>query len=255
MARQKKKKFAVVQERENVIEPGKPIFQTIKGNWRSFFGNENPIVLELACGRGEYTVGLAENIPGKNFIGIDIKGDRIWKGSGIAEEKSLKNAAFLRTHISHLHHFFEESEVAEIWIIHPDPRPRKKDAKRRLTHPRFLNLYRHILAAGGTIRLKTDNRPLFDYTLEVLDEEPIENLQSTTDLYKSSLYQEHFGIVTRYETKFHEAGHSINYLRFNYSPAKQKDIPPIDFQLPEKVILKYTDPDHVDNAKRAKQAE
>lgn len=252
MARYKQAKFTAIHERENVIEPSKELFKSIKGNWHSFFGNNNGIVLELACGRGEYSVGLAEHYPHLNFIGVDVKGERIWKGSGIAMEKKLRNVAFLRAHISHLAHFFSDSEVSEIWIIHPDPRPKTKDIKRRLTHPRFLSLYRHVLKSGGLIRFKTDNRPLFDYTLGVLETEPIENLTFTTDLYQSSLQAEHHGIVTRYESMFTQEGHTINYLRFNYLAAEQKNIVLAENELPEKVMLKYTDPLYAENQKKAK---
>lgn len=217
MARQKLKRFEQNAQASNVLEEGKDLFKTIKGNWHSkYFQNQHPIVLELACGRGEYTVGLATQYPDKNFIGIDIKGARIWKGSTLAIENNLQNVAFLRTHIQNLDFFFAESEVSEIWLIHPDPRPRDKDEKRRLTSPRFLNLYRSFLAPNAMIHLKTDSELLFDYTLEVLQDYKIDNLLYTKDLYNSELNQLHFGITTTYEKKFNDKGFKINYLQFKF---------------------------------------
>jgi tRNA (guanine-N7-)-methyltransferase len=217
MARQKLKRFDHNANAHNVLEEGKELFKNIKGNWHnSYFKNQNPIVLELACGRGEYTTGLAMHYSDKNFIGIDIKGARIWKGSTVAIENNLQNVAFLRTHIQNLDFFFAPNEVAEIWLIHPDPRPRDKDEKRRLTSPRFLNLYRSFLTPQGKIHLKTDSEPLFDFTLEVLKDYKIDNLLFTKDLYNSELNELHFGITTTYEKKFSDKGFKINYLQFNF---------------------------------------
>ncbi len=221
MARSKMFRFGQNQETDNVLEPPKPLFDTIKGNWHElYFKNRNPIVIELACGRGEYTTGLAAVYPNKNFIGIDIKGDRLWKGSQIAIEKGLTNVAFLRTHIQNLHDFFAENEVDEIWIIHPDPRPKPRDARRRLTSPRFLNEYRNIIKPNALIHLKTDSEILFDYSVELLQSElmnPIvKNLTFTKDLYNSPLLAEHYDIHTKYETLAIQRGLTINYLRFNF---------------------------------------
>jgi len=213
VARQKLYKFAANAKAKNVLEAGKPLFETIKGNWHTFFENSSPIVLELACGRGEYTTGLAQVYPDKNFIGIDIKGDRIWKGSTFAQENNLQNVAFLRTLIHDLEKFFAEDEVSEIWLVHPDPRPKKKDAKRRLTHPRFLDSYRKIVKNEGMLHLKTDNTGLYEYSLEVLKTQKIENLVQTADLYESPLYDLHHGITTRYEKQFTKEGHKIKYLQ------------------------------------------
>ncbi|MEO1054914.1 MAG: tRNA (guanosine(46)-N7)-methyltransferase TrmB [Bacteroidota bacterium] len=205
--------------RDNVLEPGKEIYEKIKGKWRSdYFENEQPIVLELACGRGEYTVGLGRLFPDRNHIGIDLKGDRIWKGSGIAIEEGLSNIAFLRTHILELESFFDEGEVDEIWLTFPDPRPRKRDIKRRLTYPKYLDIYKKILKQDGLFRFKTDNTPLFEYTLEVLSErKDILDLHSTFDLYHSEYLEECHGIRTRYEQKFNDQGHDIKYLRFKFA--------------------------------------
>lgn len=217
MSRQKLKKFAEIRERDQIVEAGKPFYENCKGNWgKDFFKNDNPIVLELACGRGEYTTGLAEVYPDKNFIGIDLKGDRIWYGSNIAMEKGLDNVGFLRCQIQNLEQFFAENEVSEIWIVHPDPRPRKKDAKRRLTHPRFLEIYHRIIKAGGVVKFKTDSRPLFDYTVETLVKEKVKLQAVTFDLYESDYLHEHHSIVTRYERKFTAQGHKVHYLRFKF---------------------------------------
>lgn len=219
MGRNKTQKFADNDARENVIQQGKEIYQKIKGNWNKLqFKNNNPIVVELACGRGEYTIGLAENIPDMNFIGVDIKGARIWKGSGIAIEKDLKNASFLRTHIQNLEDFFNEDEISELWIIHPDPRPKDSDERRRLTNNRFLDMYKKLVKPGGTIRLKTDNTGLFEYTIDALiQRSDIEIIDKTEDLYNDMvLLKEHFGIKTRYELEFSSQGHKIKYVKFQF---------------------------------------
>jgi tRNA (guanine-N7-)-methyltransferase len=146
MGRKKQFRFDDLIYRENVLEAGKELYNQLKGSWhRSYFKNNNPITLELACGRGEYTTGLASVYPDRNFIGVDMKGDRLWMGSTVSLENSLMNTAFLRTHILDLDQFFELNEVDEIWIVFPDPRPRDRDEKRRLTNPRYLDLYKKIL--------------------------------------------------------------------------------------------------------------
>ena len=218
MARKKERRFSQVEASDLVVQPGKDLFERTKGQWRSQqFGNDNPIVLELACGRGEYTVGLAGHYPDRNFIGVDIKGDRIWKGCMYAQEHNLKNVAFLRCVIQNLHDHFEADEVDEIWIVHPDPRPKNYDAKRRLTFPRFLNMYKTLLAKDGWVRLKTDDIDLFDWSLETIQEFGCRDLTYTKDLYSSPLWEEHHGIVTRYEKMFHEGeGRKINYLKFRF---------------------------------------
>lgn len=215
-----KNKLARFKENEEnplVIQAGKPFFESCKGKWRSdFFKNDNPICLELACGRGEYSVGLGRLFPDRNYIGIDIKGARLWKGASIALHEGLKNVAFLRTFIHDLDKFFAPDEVDEIWLIHPDPRPRKRDIRRRLTNPRFLDIYRRIMKADGWVKLKTDSALLYEYTLEVLSQYPIRDLEHTDDLYNSPLYAEHYGICTRYEEEFTAQGHKIHYLKFRF---------------------------------------
>ncbi len=217
MGKNKLVKYELNKNSDNVFEEEKPFYSACKGNWgKDFFKNDNPIILELACGNGEYTTGLAEIFPEKNFIGIDIKGARLAAGSKIAQQKNLQNVAFLRTYIQNLEDFFEKNEISEIWIVQPDPRPRGRDTHRRLTHPRFLGIYKNICKENGIIRFKTDNPPLFEYTLEVLATEKIKNLVSTTDLYSSELEKEHFGIKTKYEIAFAKKGFTTNYLRFQF---------------------------------------
>ncbi|MCU0354588.1 MAG: tRNA (guanosine(46)-N7)-methyltransferase TrmB [Cytophagales bacterium] len=218
MSRRKLLRFEENKFRENIVEPGKPFFDAAKGRWHeAFFRNPNLITLELACGRGEYTTGLAAVYPDRNFIGVDIKGDRLWRGSTAALEAGLANAAFLRTPIDFLERHFAEGEVGEIWIVHPDPRPRKSDDKRRLTHPRYLEMYKKLLRPGGLVHLKTDSPLLFEYTMEVLQQTPVTDLQYTTDLYHSDLLPLHHGIRTHYERIFTGKGFTVNYLQFRFA--------------------------------------
>lgn len=217
MPRKKLIRFQENTEKQNLLEPGKPLYDAIKGNWnKEYFHNTNPIVVELACGRGEYTTGLAVQIPSKNFIGVDVKGDRLWKGSVIAESQGLKHVAFLRTQVELLDNFFVPGEVAEIWITFPDPRPKERDEKRRLTYPRFLEMYKRVLVPGGLVHLKTDNKDLFDYSLETIKTFGARDLNYTYDLYHSDLFTFHYGIKTRYEQKYTAEGVSINYLQFKF---------------------------------------
>lgn len=219
MGRSKLEKFATIADRDNVVQDGDEKYGQLKGKWRSEqFGNNNPIVLEIGCGRGEYTVGMARLHPEKNYIGIDIKGNRIWKGSTLAVEEGLENVAFLRTFIESITDHFAEGEVDEIWITFPDPRPKDRDTKRRLTSPRFQELYSYLLKHDGIIHLKTDNGPLFDYTLEVLQERKIKHLVSTHDLYNSDLQEHTMGIYTTYEKRYLAEGIPIKYLQ--YKPVK-----------------------------------
>jgi tRNA (guanine-N7-)-methyltransferase len=214
--RKKIKRFQDNAQRNNVIEPGKDSYQSIKGDWREdYFHNDHDIILELGCGNGEYTINLAHLFPSKNCIGVDLKGARLWKGSTLAINHQLTNVAFLRTPIEQINNFFEEGEVAEIYIPFPDPRPRQRDTNKRLTSPSFLDVYRRILKPGGLIHLKTDNEQLFLYTLEVLQQQlDIYELVYTNDLYQSHLLSEHYDIQTKYEAKFISQGLTIKYIRF-----------------------------------------
>ena len=197
-----------------MIEAGKPLYKTIRGHWRDeYFKNDHPIVLELACGKGEYTIGLAQAYPELNFIGVDIKGERIARGAQMAQTLGLTNAAFLRTDINFLNEFFAPAEVNEIWIVFPDPQPRPKQEKHRLTHPRFLVLYKSLLVENGMLHLKTDNPELFAYSLDKVREEKFTDIQFTKDLYNSQLYNIHLGIETKYERMFFEKGFTIHYLQ------------------------------------------
>lgn len=214
----KLKRFEIIAARENVIEPGKELFNTIKGKWNKvYFKNNQPITIELACGRGEYTVGLAKHFPNGNFIGIDKKGDRIWKGSTWAVEDQLANVGFLRTGILFIESFFELGEVNEIWLTFPDPLPRKRDAERRLSSRVYIDMYKKILHPAGYFRFKTDNTDLFNFTLDELSlRTDIEDYQFTHDLYTSTLRAECFDIKTKYEEIFAAQGETIKYLRFRF---------------------------------------
>jgi len=220
--KRKMERFRVVEERSNVIEPTKEIYNQIKGKWHdSHFRNNKPITLELACGRGEYTIGLARIFPERNYIGVDIKGERIWKGSTIAVEENLVNVAFLRTPILYIECFFAPDEVDEIWITFPDPRPKKRDIKRRLTNSRYLDLYKKMIKSGGYVRFKTDNTDLFNYSIEeIQSRSDIEDFEFTHDLYESNLRQECFDIKTKYEQMFASQGEKIKYLRFRFTEGK-----------------------------------
>ncbi len=218
MARQKLARFEHNAAVHNVIEPGKEIFETVKQHWNEvFFKNNQPIVVELACGRGEYTTGLAKEYPDKNFIGIDIKGARIWKGSSVAIENNLQNVAFYRAPIDFIENYFAENELDEIWLTFPDPRPRDRDEKRRLCNVRYIEAYKKLLKPGGIFNFKTDNRALFDYGLDVVKSSSPQELIFTHDLYNSEYQQYHFGIETTYERIFKKLGNNINYLRCSFN--------------------------------------
>lgn len=218
MGRNKLKRFKQNEINRNVVQQGKDIFTKIKGNWnKEQFKNDQPLVVELACGRGEFTVGMAREITDQNFIGVDVKGSRIWKGSITAIEEELDNVAFLRSQIEVLDGFFEEGEISELWITFPDPRPKEGEEKKRLTSPRFLDIYKLLIKKGGVVHLKTDNTELFNYTLTVLENRgDVNNLEFTHDFYTSAYKDDHFGIQTRYETMFSEQGENIKYLKFQF---------------------------------------
>jgi len=187
----------------------------LKGNWRKdFFKNDNPIVLELACGKGEYAVGLAQRYPHKNFIGIDIKGARIWQGLVNAKELGLTNVAFIRTRIDQIAYYFEKEELDEIWITFPDPQPRRIKEKKRLTSPQFLARYKPLLKENHTIHLKTDNIIFYDYTMDVIKEDNHELLYENEDVYHSELDNEVTQIQTFYEKIWLANGVKIKYLEF-----------------------------------------
>jgi tRNA (guanine-N7-)-methyltransferase len=189
----------------------------LKGKWRSdYFNNTHPLIVELGCGKGEYTVGLGENNPEKNYIGVDIKGNRIWVGAKQAIEKNLLNVGFLRTRIDFIDHCFSENEVDEIWITFPDPQPQKPRARQRLTNKIFIDRYKKFLKAGGLLHLKTDSTSFYEYTLEVIAENNYQIVWHTNDLYKNcpSDRQELINIKTHYEQLFTEKGEDIKYICF-----------------------------------------
>ncbi len=218
--RKKLQRFADNAQRRNIIEPGKASYAHLKGKWRTdYFNNQNDLVVELGCGKGAYTLGLAQRFPHKNFVGVDIKGARLWVGSSYALAHELHQVAFLRTQIEQLNQCFAPREASELYIPFPDPRPRTRDEKRRLTSPRFLALYRQLLQPGGFVHLKTDNTALFAYTLAVLRTQAISSLVYTEDLYQSEWLAAHYGIQTDYEQQFLAQGTSIKYLRFSFATA------------------------------------
>lgn len=189
----------------------------LKGKWRSeYFKNDHPIVLELGCGKGEYTVGLAQNNPGKNYIGVDIKGNRIWTGAKQAIEQNLHNVGFLRTRIDFIDHCFAENEVDEIWITFPDPQPQSTRERKRLTHNMFTNRYKKFLKPNGLVHLKTDSTSFYEYTLEVIAENKFPLVWHTNNLYQNCPTDRHelIQIKTYYEKMFTEKGEDIKYICF-----------------------------------------
>ncbi len=184
-----------------------------KGQWhQEVFKNENPIVLEVGCGKGEYTTGLAERFPAKNFIGIDIKGARMWTGGKTMVEKNLRNVAFVRTRIEFIENVFGKDEIDEIWITFPDPQPKKE--RHRLTHPRFLKKYRSFSKPGVHIHLKTDSRELHEYTKDVIEKLQLPLLEQSTDIYAGGFEGPLTEIKTHYEKMFTRKGKTITYLHF-----------------------------------------
>lgn len=198
------------------------------GNWATWFGNDNPVILELGCGKGEYTVGLAERFPDKNFIGVDIKGARMWTGARLSLEKGLKNAAFLRTNIEMIHHFFNTDEVSEIWLTFPDPQMKK--VTKRLTATNFMKTYRKIVKPDGLIHLKTDSNFMFTYTCEMvkLNKLPVEF--QTHDLYATDNTSQVPDIKTYYEQQWLSRGISIKYIRFNLTRKESWEEPSIEIE-------------------------
>jgi tRNA (guanine-N7-)-methyltransferase len=190
----------------------------LKGRWqKEIFNNNHPLVLELGCGKGEYTVNLARHDQVRNYIGVDIKGARIWRGAKTALEENIRNAAFLRTRIEFIESFFAPGEVSEIWVTFPDPQLKTRRTKKRLTSPGFLQKYRNIMIPGGIIHLKTDSAELYKYTLRVLSVNNLEILSATSDLYGNNSTDPALFIRTYYESLFLEQGKKITYIRFRLS--------------------------------------
>lgn len=195
---------------------------SLKGKWsREVFGNEQDLVLELGCGKGEYTVGLARSNPDRNFMGLDIKGARIWTGAKTVQQEKLNNVAFLRTRIDFINSFFARDEVDEIWITFPDPQGKRRRQKKRLPGAHFLNKYRSFLKDGGLIHLKTDNRQLYEDTLELVHFNGLPLEQSSEDIYSEGWTDEVVNIQTYYEQRFLSEGLQINYLRFRLPARKE----------------------------------
>lgn len=209
MAQKKLYRFAQIKSFANVLENP----ENMQGNWNNFFKNEQPLVLELACGRGEYTVALAQLEPSNNFIGVDIKGNRMYLGAKQALEKGLSNAGFLRTQIEKINDFFAPAEVADIWITFPDPHLRTSRAKKRLTHPRFLRLYQKILNPHGSIRLKTDSPKLYEFTKRVIEKYNLTLIEDCNDVHKKSSL-ESLKIKTHYESLDIAQSKKVFYLQF-----------------------------------------
>ena len=223
MGQQKLKRFAEFAEMNKCFDF--PFH--LKGKWQTqVFKNQNPIILELACGKGEYTVNLSQQDLNTNFIGIDIKSNRMWKGAKIAQTENLQNSAFVRMTVQKLNEVFEKNEVSEIWITFPDPFPKERHEKNRLTHPEFLAVYKKVLKVNSPIHFKTDDDNLFDYTLETLDQLNIKPTEIIRNVHHDTHdYDNLRNITTHYEKLFSERGRTIKYCKFyldnlNISPNK-----------------------------------
>ena len=218
MAQKKLKRFADIKTFENVLEYPKDM----QGKWNAFFNNDHPLILELACGRGEYAVGLAKLFPQQNFIGVDVKGNRMYIGAKKSIEQQISNIAFLRTQIEMLPEYFANEEVDEIWITFPDPQLRISKAKKRLTHPRFLRLYNQVLKQGAPIHLKTDSPALFRFTKRVIELYGLNLLEESNNVYAGEAKEE-LKIKTHYESLDIAQSKKIHYLKFTL-PALITDI-------------------------------
>lgn len=223
MGKDKLRRYAAIKAFENVyssknhsdalVVTHKGEDWDIRGKWQEHFENKNPLVLELACGKGHYARGLGQMHSNSNFVGIDLKGNRIWKGASEALENDEKNVAFLRARIEHLERYFAPQEVDEIWITFPDPQYKK--AKKRLTAIRFLNIYKNILKKDGLVHLKTDSEELYLYTMEVLQEHKVNIIYNNADIYAGELYQPELAIKTYYEKMHLAANKKITYICFS----------------------------------------
>jgi tRNA (guanine-N7-)-methyltransferase len=218
MTKRKLQRFADNETFPNVFQPKlvhPPVEHEMKGKWNErFFKNNQPIILELGCGRGEYTVNLATMFPKNNYIGIDFKGARLWRGAKTALENQMNHVGFLRIQIQNIENYFAPDEVSEVWITFPDPQPQTSRERKRLTSPRFLSMYKNILKDRGIIHLKTDNPGFYEYTMGVIMENNFTLLASTSDLYHSNLHDDVLNIKTTYEKIFLDQGAKICYLKF-----------------------------------------
>lgn len=237
MGKDKLRRFRENRSFDCFLQPGfDEVFRCdnpIKGRWNSdFFHNDNPIVLELGCGKGEYTVALAQSDPARNYIGIDIKGARMWRGAKTATERQMKNVGFVRTRIEFITSLFAEGEVAEIWITFPDPQLKARRAGKRLTSPQFLEQYARLLRREGWINLKTDSKHLYAYTGEVIRRHSLPCEVSNPDIYGSGYADEVLSVKTAYERQFLGMGLPITYTRF--SLGGQRDFPGFEWEEDEK---------------------
>lgn len=211
MGQKKLQRFAEIKGFSNVLE-----YPTnMKGQWSSFFHNTNPVTLELACGKGEYAVGLGKLHPEINYIGLDIKGNRMWVGAKTALAEGLHNVAFIRTQIEKITEYFAKGEVSDIWITFPDPQLRVSKAKKRLTHPRFLRLYQSILKTNGVIHLKTDSPDLYNFTRQVINLFNLKLLEDIDNVYGCNNVSEDLAIKTHYERLDIAAANRVHYLKFS----------------------------------------
>jgi tRNA (guanine-N7-)-methyltransferase len=244
MGQKKLERFEAIKSFRNVLQYP----EGMRGQWRIFFGNSNSIQLELGCGKGEYTVELARRHPERNFIGVDLKGNRIYVGARKCLEENIQNAAFLRTHIDKIRDYFEPEEVAEIWITFPDPQLRRSRAKKRLTHPRFLRLYQQILKEKGLIHLKTDSTDLYQFTLLVIDMYGLVLHENCEDVYAPDNIMEELRIKTYYEGLDIAGNRKIHYISFSFP---SKPLPELDVILHQR--LKEDQTEHQCFATRGKE--
>lgn len=217
MSQKKLERFTEIKIFKNVLEYP----ENMAGQWSSFFGNQHPLTLELACGKGEYALGLGRLYPERNFLGVDVKGNRIWRGAKTALDEDLQNVAFLRTQIDRISEFFAANEVAEIWITFPDPQLRVSKMKQRLTHPKFLRLYQQILTKQGCLHLKTDSPDLFQFTKDVIDFYNLKLLEQSENIYSQENLLKELAIKTHYEQLDIAGTNKVYYLRFELD----KEIP------------------------------
>lgn len=223
MGQKKLIRFAELETFSNVLQHP----EGMAGNWKNYFKNNHPIILELACGKGEYAVGLAQIHPDKNFIGVDLKGNRIWVGAKKAFQQNLHNVAFLRIQIDKIAEFFGKEEVEEIWITFPDPQLRLSKSKKRLTHPKFLRFYQHILKPGGKIHLKTDSPDLYQFTKRVIGLYDIILLKDSDNVYSQETVEAELKIKTHYESLDIAGSNRIHYISFSLPqnlPGKEMDV-------------------------------
>jgi len=227
MGQKKLIRFAAILTFPNVLQYP----EGMAGKWAEFFKNDRPLTLELACGKGEYTVGLARMYPQRNFLGVDLKGNRIYIGAKTSLRENLTNAAFLRTQIDRLPTYFQPGEVSEIWLTFPDPQLRRSKARKRLTHPKFLRLYQQILIPGGRIHLKTDSPVLYNFTRLVIDMYGLTLLESSDNIHAGPIKEE-LKIKTHYESLDIAQSNRVHYLLFTLPSTP---LPDLDEALQEKV--------------------